>query len=75
MTTPKLQIGSNFQFQMTSPYPSPLPTGERVGVRGFGFWVIEIYLGFGACDLVLIHRVNNQVSLHLESRFKWKRLF
>jgi hypothetical protein len=30
---------------MTAPHPSPLPTGEREGVRGFGI------LNFGHWDL------------------------
>ena len=33
---------------MPAPHPSPLPSGERDGVRGFGIWTIGIYLLF-AC--------------------------
>jgi hypothetical protein len=34
------------------PHPSPLPRGERDGVRG-GHLILEfgIYLGFGICNL------------------------
>jgi hypothetical protein len=36
---------------MTAPHPSPLPCGEREGVRGFEISNLDIgaYLGFGAC--------------------------
>jgi len=40
---------------MTAPHPSPLPTGEREGVRGFGISKLDHWdlygiwlLGFGA---------------------------
>lgn len=51
----KSQIGSKFQFQITAPHPSSLPSGERDGVRGLEFWiwVIGIFLEFGAFNFVM----------------------
>jgi hypothetical protein len=45
---------------MTAPHPSPLPTGERVGVRGVGFRSLE-----SIWDLVLgalyFHFLNSSI--------------
>jgi len=40
------------------PHPSPLPSGERDGVRGvsvIGYWATGIYLGFGIWCLEFQH--------------------
>jgi hypothetical protein len=39
------------KFKIFSPHPSPLPTGEREGVRGLFEIEIGIYLGFVIWDL------------------------
>jgi len=58
MTNPKFQIISKLQYQMITPHPIPLPSGERGRVRGEGFGILNlahsclpagrgIYLSFG----------------------------
>ena len=40
---------------MAAPHPSPLPSGEKDGVRELGILVIGVYLVLGAWNMVLHH--------------------
>jgi uncharacterized membrane protein (UPF0127 family) len=77
ITNSKFQIGSKFQIRMSAPHlgceskrPSPLPLGERVGVRGFlnfghwnlfGIWGLE----FGASLVFLLLLTSTALSENL----------